>query len=141
MITATSAKFGPVKVDGVVNLGGWSGKRWLIGVGCGYSCLFYLVGAGNEGDAVDELVDSCHGHVVKVDPDHEEEMERKTKVLYEAFDKEKAEEMIEEDFELRLWRDVERAGNYGEAVDLEDLRVFELATGVNFFAPKDSLDA
>jgi len=116
MITAKSDTLGKdVKIDGVANRGGWFGKTWLLGIGCGYSTAMYLVEADNLGDAIDEFVDSKHGHMVKLDPQDAEEREAEG-------------------------QEIDRAGNFGDAVDLTDLRIAEETSEVNYFAKKDSLD-
>jgi hypothetical protein len=116
MITANSKTLGrDVKIDGVVNIGGWFGKRWILGIGCGYSTFMYLVEAGSLQDAIDEFVDSKHGHMVMLSPTTVEEREAEG-------------------------QEIDRAGNYGDAVDLTDLRIAEEVDKVNFFAKKDSLD-
>ena len=78
-----------------VNPGEWFKKRWLIGVGIGFSCLFYIVEADCESDAIDELTDSDWGHIVKSECGHEDR------------------------------EDCSFAGNYGEHVDLDEIRILE----------------
>jgi len=76
-----------------VNPGQWFKRRWLVGVGAGFSCLFYIIEADTDQDALDELVDSEWGHIVKSECDHED----KEDCIY--------------------------AGNYGDHVDFDDIRV------------------
>ena len=78
-----------------VNPGEWFKKRWLVGVGVGFSCLFYVVEGDHEQDVLDELVDSDWGHIVKTDCEHDNDEE------------------------------CTFAGNYGEHVDFDDIRVLE----------------
>ena len=93
-------KFGgnpaPVEISATfVNPGEWFKKRWLIGVGAGFSCLFYIVEADCESDAIDALTDSDWGHIIKTDCEHD----NPDNCTY--------------------------AGNYGDHVDLNDIRVLE----------------
>jgi len=85
-----------------VNPGGWFKQRWLVGVGCGISCLFYIVEAGSEGDAIDELVDSDWGHILKTD--------------------EQCEGCLSQDDDSCV---CSFAGNFGERVDLDDVRILD----------------
>lgn len=50
-----------------VNEGDWFGKCWLIEIGVGYFSLFYVVEADAPSDAIDALVDSEFGHILKTD--------------------------------------------------------------------------
>ncbi len=81
-----------------INPGEWFKKRWLIGVGAGFFCLFYIVEADNESDAIDALTDSDWGPILKTDCDHE-------------------------DLENCTY-----AGNYGDHIDLDDIRILERLT-------------
>ena len=76
-----------------VNPGDWFHKRWLVGVGAGFSCLFYIVEGDCEQDVLDALVDSEWGHIVKTECEHDN------------------------------LDDCTLAGNFGEHVDLDDIRV------------------
>lgn len=67
MITAESKTLGTVKVDHLVNRGAWYGETWLIARQAGFECYLFVVEAGCEGDAIDCLVDSKHGHLLKTD--------------------------------------------------------------------------
>lgn len=66
MITADTDTVKNVKVMGLCNRGEWFGKTWLIGIACGYSTLFYVVEAKSEEEAIDNFVDSKHGHMIKI---------------------------------------------------------------------------
>lgn len=114
MITATcSHTESPVKVRGLINRGGWFGETYLIGIGCGYSCFFYVVEAGDEQSALDEFVDSKRGHLLIIeDEDDIKEAEEGGWASY--------------------------LGNEGVACDLSEVRVLE-RTKVNYFAKKGSL--
>ena len=81
-----------------VNPGEWFGKRWLVGVGVGFSCLFYIIEGGGEDDILDTLVDSEWGHIVKTECEHDSN------------------------------EDCTFAGNYCEHVDFDDIRVLERLT-------------
>ena len=85
-------------IQGYVNEDGWFGKTWLIGVGCGFSCFFYIVEAGSESDAIDELVDSQWGHMLVIPEEEYDENHH------------------------------HRAGNAGLPVDLTEVRVLERCT-------------
>jgi len=124
MITAKTVENGQVvvtKVHGVVNRGGWFGKTWLIGIGCGISCHYFVVEADCEQDAIDEFVDSRYGHLIKVDEDEVEEKERE----YEALLAEGREEEFED------WPC--RGGNCGVPIDFDDVVVL-VRCKVNYFA-------
>ncbi len=84
-----------------VNPGEWFKKRWLVGVGAGFSCLFYIIEGDCEQDVLDVLVDSEWGHIVKTDCDHDEPAG--------PLDT----------------NDCTFAGNYSEHVDFDDIRVLE----------------
>ena len=84
-----------------VNPGEWFKKRWLVGVGAGFLCLFYVIEGDCEQDVLDELTDSEWGHIVKTECKHEE---------------------LEIDGYLA---GCTFAGNYGEHVDFDDIRVLE----------------
>lgn len=45
-------------IDDYVNPGDWFGKIWIVRIDCGYCPALVAVEAGNEGDAVDALIDS-----------------------------------------------------------------------------------
>jgi len=82
-----------------VNPGEWFGKLHIIGVGCGFSMFFYAVEAGHDSDAIDALTDSeDHGHIIRLD-----------------------ESDIDPDDDDD---DVYRAGNAGEPVDLDNVRIW-----------------
>ena len=81
-----------------VNPGEWFKKRWLISVGAGFFCLFYIAEWDCEQDVLDALVDSNWGHIVKSECDHENT------------------------------DDCTFAGNYGEHVDLDDIRILRRLT-------------
>jgi hypothetical protein len=91
-----------------VNPGEWFKKRWLVGVGAGFDCLFYIVEADHEGDAIDALVDSEWGHIVKTDDTCQICEDMETRDIYQ-----RSYDNCSCDF----------AGNYGERVDLDDIRV------------------
>jgi len=88
-----------------VNPGDWFKQRYLIGVDAGFFCLFYIVEGTDEQCALDELVDSPWGHIVKEEEPcpHSEEND---------------------------WADCdcEFAGNYGDRVDFSDIRILERLT-------------
>lgn len=80
-----------------VNPGEWFSRRWLIGVGAGFYCVFYVVEADCESDAIDELTDSDYGHIIKSEETCPCEDPDQCTCSY--------------------------AGNFGERVDLDDIRV------------------
>ncbi len=126
MITATGMDRGheiTAKVDHVINRGGWFGKTWLIGIGCGYSTFFYVGEADNQGDAIDEFVDSKHGHLLKIDEEEVEKKDREYKALLEL-----GKEDEFEDFPFR-------GGDFGDPIDLDDVTVL-CRCEVNYFAPR-----
>ena len=51
----------------VVNPGDWFGKSWLIVIGEGPGCNFYVVEADSPSDAIDEFIDSEYGSVVHIE--------------------------------------------------------------------------
>lgn len=108
-------------VSGLANKGGYFGKTWLIGVGVGYSSFFYVVEAHSEQDAIDELVDSKHGHILKTD------------MLCEVCE---AQEKILPEY--RVYDDCECcfAGNYGERIDPSAIGLLKECK-VNYFAKYD----
>lgn len=56
----------------VINPGGWFGKCKLVGVGGCFWPAYFVVEAGNEGDAIDELAESEKwGHLIRVDIERE----------------------------------------------------------------------
>lgn len=61
-----------VNVEDHLNKGEWFGKTFLIGIGCGFSTIFFVVEADSEGDALDTFVDS-KGHLLEVDEEDVEE--------------------------------------------------------------------
>ena len=119
MITAYSKTIGKaIRVDGLCNKGEWFGDTWLIGIGCGFDTAFYVAEAGSEGDAIDVFVDSKHGHMVKTD---------------ELCDVCEAQEEIYERCYDECTCDF--AGNYGDRIDLTDLRILERCK-VEYFTKK-----
>ena len=87
-----------VPTDHLVNEGGWFGQMWLVGIGLGFSCSLFLVEAGCEQSAIDELVDSEFGHLLIVPPEDIDD--------------------IPEDHRSY-------GGNEGLVVDLDDVRILE----------------
>jgi len=86
----------PVEITATfVNPGEWFKKRWIVGVGAGFDCIWYVVEGDYEGDVLDNLVDSQWGHIVKTECDHDNT------------------------------DDCILAGNFGEHVDFDDIRVLE----------------
>lgn len=77
MIVAHTSKFpgSKIPVHGLVNRGGWWGKTWLVMVGMGFGSLNYVVEADTEQDALDEFVDSKHGHLIILDVDDASEID------------------------------------------------------------------
>ena len=47
-----------IRVDRVVNKGGWFGVTWLLRIPCGFECLCVLVEAEHETAVVEELQES-----------------------------------------------------------------------------------
>jgi hypothetical protein len=84
-----------------VNREEWFGKTWLIEIGGSYVSLFFVVEADYESAAIDELVDSEWGHLLKTDE----------QCLY-------CENMNYENCECSF------AGNYSERVDLDYVMVY-----------------
>jgi len=108
----------PMRVDHVVNRGGWFGKSWIVYVGMGFEGLSYLVEADCESDAIDELTDSKHGRVIKTD-DHCDVCELQEKMMPEH----------------RCYDDCSCsfAGNFGERVNLDNVAIYRVAR-VEWFA-------
>ena len=106
---------GIYRVDRLINRGEWFGKTWFIGIGCGFDIHRIVVEADNEQDAIDTLTDSKYGHLIKTDE------------LCHACDIDDVDNCT-----------CEFAGNYGERVNLDEIRILQRCK-VNYFAPK-SLD-
>ncbi len=58
MATLTDGQKIEVSCANIINPGDWFGKRWAILVSYGYSGDWYIIEAGCESDAIDELVES-----------------------------------------------------------------------------------
>ncbi|MEE9594263.1 MAG: hypothetical protein V3V92_02580 [Candidatus Hydrothermarchaeales archaeon] len=109
MITAQTS-IGTLRIDHLVNRGQWFGETWLIGIGCGFSTFTLVVEADCEQDAIDELVDSKYGHLLKTDKFCEACAEDDWDHCGCAF-----------------------AGNYEDRVNLDEVRILERVK-VNYFA-------
>ena len=111
MITAFSPTLNKsVRVHGLCNKGQWFGRTWLVGIGAGFSTMFFLVEGDNESDVIDTFTDSKYGHLVKLTPDEAEN--------------------LDPDFTTF-------AGNNSHAVCLDDVRILERTGKVNYFAKRD----
>lgn len=93
----------------VVNPGGWFGRKvWLIGYPLGNFGFYVAIEADNEGDAIDTLADSEEfGHIINIGPDDDR-------------------------FEDP---EVERAGNDGHPVDLDQLVMHRGSSKLRYFGP------
>ncbi len=68
MIQATAPNGHQVRVDGLVNRGGWFGKTWLIGLDLAPFTTYVVVEADCASDAIDELTDHPKwGERIKLD--------------------------------------------------------------------------
>lgn len=106
-----------------VNPGEWFKKRWLVGVGAGFSCIFYVVEGGCEQDVIDNLVDSDWGHILKT-----EEKCEACRQVYKDYPDQDKEPLDPDDEHLQeLWNECtcSFAGNYSERVDLDDIQVLQ----------------
>lgn len=113
MITATF-KGRTVKVDGLVNRGGWFGETWLVEIGMGFNSCFVVVEADTDADAIDELADSPRwSHLIKTD-------DKCTACENGYYD----------------GCECSFAGNYRERVDLDNVYVHRCQ--VNYFAKRDN---
>ncbi len=113
MITATiKGHYGKeevYRVDRLINRGEWFGRTWLIGIGCGFDIHRIVVEGDNEQEVIDTLIDSKYGHLIKIDE------------LCDACQNENYDECT-----------CARAGNCGEVVNLDDIRILQRCK-VNYF--------
>jgi hypothetical protein len=112
MITATIKSHGikeVYRVDRLINRGEWFGRTWLIGIGCGFDIHRIVVEGDNDQDVIDTLTDSKYGHLIKTDE------------LCNACQNENYDECT-----------CERAGNGGDVVNLDDIRILQRCK-VNYF--------
>lgn len=116
MITATVKEYGKkevYRVNGLVNRGEGFGKTWLIGIGCGYYTYMLVAEGDNEQDVIDALTDSKYGHLIKTDE------------VCDACKNGNYNECT-----------CTRAGNYGDIINLDDIRILKPCK-VNYFAKPD----
>jgi hypothetical protein len=114
MITA-NVKGKLYRVNGLANRGQWFGRTWLIGIGVGFDCAMIVVEGDNETDIIDTLTDSKYGHLIKTD-DICEFCER-------------------QDYDNCV---CSFAGNWGERVNLDDIRIMERCK-VDYFVKQESV--
>ena len=108
----------PVRVDFVVNRGGWFGKAWLVWAGGGFNPLTFLIEADCESDAIDELADSKHAAVITTD---------------EKCDTCEEQEKMRADLQCFDSCTCSFAGNYGVTVNLDSVGIARVAR-VEWFA-------
>lgn len=111
MITAKIGK-NTYNVDGLANRGQWFGKTWLLAIGVGFESINIVVEGDNETDIIDVFTDSSYGHLIKTD--------------------DKCSYCESEDYDNCTCT---FAGNCGERVNLDDIRIFKPCK-VNYFAKK-----
>ena len=108
---------------------------WVIGIGCGFSCLFALVYADDMQSALDEYADSSIGSWTRLPDDDRRSLD---------LDAYRSDQMNMGLSWAPEWYGSEQgwyqtAGNASEAHDLNDIRILEVADKVNWFAKSDSL--
>lgn len=109
---------GTMRADHAINRGQWFRKYWLVYVSTGFNGFAYLVEAGCESDAIDTLVDSKHGAVIKTDERCD---------VCETQDKLLPEHRVYDECSCTL------AGNYGDVVNLDNVSIWKVSA-VDYFA-------